>query len=76
MGKNNLGYSIVLQDGNTWIQYKRISDTEIDVFWNDKRYGSILRVEAGWQFVPRGQKHGDAVLGSLRAVKHQIEGRS
>lgn len=75
MGKNNLGYSIVLQDGNTWIQYKRLSDTEIDVFWNDKRYGTIARVEQGWQFTPRGQKQGDAILGSLRAVKHQIEGR-
>jgi hypothetical protein len=75
MGKNSLGYSIVLQDGNTWIQYKRISDTEIDVFWNDKRYGSICRVEQGWQFTPRGQKQGDPVLPSLRKVKEQIEGR-
>lgn len=73
MGKNNLGYTITMQDGNTWITYKRVSSVEIEVVINDKYAGSIRQVANGWQYTPRGHKQGRAVCSSLRAAKNDIE---
>lgn len=75
MGKNSTGYTISFAGGNTWINYVRVSDTEIEVKRNDKLVGSIRKVEGGWQFWPKGHKTGDLVWSSINLAKRHFEGR-
>lgn len=66
-------YQVAQTNRDNWIDYKRISETEVDVFLENKRIGTINQSEQGWQYTPKGCKTGGEFFASLREVKLSLE---
>jgi hypothetical protein len=46
--------------------------TNVDVFLDGKKIGTIKEVKDGFQFYPNGQKIGGAVFPTLQACKNSL----
>lgn len=69
-----MSYEKIKYAGGLSIRYTRISDTQIVVHLNDRKSGTINRTNAGFQYIPQGQKKGGDIFPSLTKVKADIEG--
>jgi hypothetical protein len=69
-----MSYEKIKYGGGLAIRYTRISDTQIVVHLNDRKSGVIQRTEAGFQYIPQGQKKGGEIFSSLTKLKADIEG--
>ena len=58
------------------IEYRQHSDEPdlLHVYLDQRKVGVIIRVEKGWQYVPKGSKVGGDVFATIKKVIKSLEG--